>query len=132
MVYTMDKKLAMFLDRPPLVMRQYCDMEAPADVNISDDDTTRMRSKGVSLDALGFSTGGKSSPITFIRLRFLLAIIKEEILEMQLGTNKSTVREKAPYVAHCGSKKTVKRELTHAPDRFCLGSMHCGSLFPAI
>ncbi|RAH49604.1 fungal specific transcription factor domain-containing protein [Aspergillus brunneoviolaceus CBS 621.78] len=59
MVYTIDKKLAMFLDRPPLVMRQYCDMEAPADVNISDDDTTRMKSKGVSLDALGLSNGRK-------------------------------------------------------------------------
>ncbi|RAH81940.1 hypothetical protein BO86DRAFT_448179 [Aspergillus japonicus CBS 114.51] len=98
MVYTMDKKLATFLDRPPLVTRQYCDMEAPADVNISDSDATGMRSEGISFDALGFTIGGKSSPITFIRLRFLLAIIKEEILELQLGTNKSTIPEKTPQI----------------------------------
>ncbi|PYI19636.1 hypothetical protein BO99DRAFT_432544 [Aspergillus violaceofuscus CBS 115571] len=98
MIYTMDKKLATFLDRPPLVTRQYCDMEAPADVNISDSDATGMRSEGISFDALGFTIGGKSSPITFIRLRFLLAIIKEEILELQLGTNKSTIPEKTPQI----------------------------------
>ncbi|OGM51313.1 hypothetical protein ABOM_000423 [Aspergillus bombycis] len=97
-VYTMDKTIATVLSRPPLMARQYCDMEAPADRNFDGlTATTDMESQcDDSADALGFNGNANCISISFIRLRFLLAVIKEETLELHLGTNTSTTIDKAP------------------------------------
>ncbi|KAE8381505.1 hypothetical protein BDV26DRAFT_78120 [Aspergillus bertholletiae] len=85
-VYAMDKTIATILGRPPSITRHYCVLKPPLDIDDDMDIPGYERSLQM-LDSNGWNTDGKRRPSTFIRLRFLLATIREEILELHLGVN---------------------------------------------
>ncbi|KAJ5514051.1 Acyl-CoA N-acyltransferase [Penicillium fimorum] len=86
--FYMDKMIASFVGRPPLMNGRFCTLAAPLDLSdevlIAGGDVLR---KAISeLDSAGWNTQGKLHLVTPTRLRFQLAIIREETLEVVLGT----------------------------------------------
>ena len=88
--FYMDKMMASFVGRPPLMNYRYCNLEPPLDV--SDDvliEGGASLDKAISeLDSNGWNTLGKAYRMTTSRLRFQLAISREQTLDIALGTNK--------------------------------------------
>ncbi|OGM41845.1 hypothetical protein ABOM_009633 [Aspergillus bombycis] len=85
-VYSMDKTIATILGRPPSMTRHYCVLKPPLDIDDDVDPPNYERSLQM-LDSNGWNTDGKRRPSTIVRLRFLLATVREEILELHLGVN---------------------------------------------
>lgn len=85
-VYSIDKTIATILGRPPLINRHYCVLDPPLDV---DDDLPgpQLQAELGSLDEHGWNTDGKRRSTTFIRLQYLLATVREEVLEALLGAH---------------------------------------------
>jgi len=86
-VYAMDKTIATTLGRPPLIHRSYCSLDAPLDF---DDDGLvglELEHELAKLDQHGWNTDGRRRTTTFMRLRYLLATVREEVLELHLGVN---------------------------------------------
>ncbi|KAK3382108.1 hypothetical protein B0T24DRAFT_600503 [Lasiosphaeria ovina] len=89
-VYSMDKAIATTLGRPPLIHRNYCVLDAPLDFD--DDDLTgrELEHELQKLDQHGWNTDGRRRSTSFMRLRYLLATVREEVLELHLGVNSTT------------------------------------------
>ncbi|KAI9929946.1 hypothetical protein MW887_011756 [Aspergillus wentii] len=88
MVYTMDKIFATIIGRPPFLNRHYCILDLPEDLSNEMNDHN-------------FSSTFRSShspSVSYIHLRFLLSIIREEILELHLGTNKTNIPARASQI----------------------------------
>lgn len=90
-VYSMDKNMATILGRPPLIHRNYCVLDAPLDFD--DDDLTgpELERELRKLNRHGWNTDGRRRSTTFMRLRYLLATVREEALELHLGVSGSAV-----------------------------------------
>lgn len=87
--FSIDKVIATFVGRPPLMNGRFCTLAAPLDL---DDETLvaggDLLDKAISkLDSAGWNTEGLLHTITPTRLRYQLAIIREETLELVLGTH---------------------------------------------
>ncbi|KAL2217004.1 hypothetical protein M432DRAFT_592153 [Thermoascus aurantiacus ATCC 26904] len=79
--FVVDKSLATYLRRPPLLQSRYCVLTPPLDIddeedtvqsNVSVDETAEY------LNEYGWNVGGVPRPITFIRLRFLNLLRRAE------------------------------------------------------
>ncbi|KAK3356638.1 hypothetical protein B0T25DRAFT_497311 [Lasiosphaeria hispida] len=86
-VYSMDKTIATRLGRPPLIHRNYCVLDAPLDFD--DDSLTgpSLEHELLKLNGHGWNTDGRRRTTTYMRLRYLLATVREKILELYLGVN---------------------------------------------
>lgn len=81
--------VATFVGRPPLMNYRYCSLTPPLDLNddvlVAGGDTL---SRAISeLDSAGWDTHGARHRISPTRLRFQLAIFREQTLEIALGTH---------------------------------------------
>lgn len=97
----MDKMVATFVGRPPLMNSKFCTPTAPLD--LSDADLVAggdVLNKAISeLDSTGWNTKGMLHEVTPIILRYQLAIIREETLEVVLGTHEQhNLIQKSEYV----------------------------------
>lgn len=92
----MDKNVATALGRPPQMNRYYCVLEPPLDI---DDEVTGpdLQQQLRMLDQNGWNMDGKRRPASLVRLRFLLATVREEILEHHLGVDKTDIGAKSQY-----------------------------------
>lgn len=96
-VYGRDKQVAAFLGRPPRLSHRYCKMEMPLDLS-----DAQVCMEGAELDAAlatldpnGWSTIGFSNRVTWLRVWFGEARVREEILELALGSDDENVDERA-------------------------------------
>ncbi|KAK3717656.1 hypothetical protein LTR37_005723 [Vermiconidia calcicola] len=91
-VYGHDKVVATFLGRPPRLSHRYCKMESPLD--LSDDqlflEGPELDACLSTLDANGWNTTGNLHRTTWLRVWFQHCRIREDILEIALGSNNST------------------------------------------
>lgn len=101
-VYGHDKILATFLGRPPRLSHRYCKMEMPLDLS---DDQLFNSGTGpeqdaivASLDANGWNTSGQLSSTTWGRVWFQHCCIREDILEIALGTGDEDITSRANQV----------------------------------
>jgi hypothetical protein len=82
-----DKCVATFVGRPPLINYRYCTLTPPLD--LSDDVLVSggeaLENAIAELDEAGWDRHGKKHRTSLVRIRFLLAIYREEILELALG-----------------------------------------------
>ncbi|KAE8131229.1 hypothetical protein BDV38DRAFT_288897 [Aspergillus pseudotamarii] len=86
--YRTDKNLATFLGRPPRLPYHYCDVGLPLDLDdhsvvldsLSLDKTVRQ----LTPDGWGTFNGGLR-PATVIRLRYMIARLREQVMELSLG-----------------------------------------------
>ncbi|CRG89088.1 Regulator of drug sensitivity 1 [Talaromyces islandicus] len=97
--YYMDKNIATALGRPPQMNRYYCILEPPLDI---DDGVTGLdlQRQLRMLDQNGWNMDGKRRPASLIRLRFLLATVREEILELHIGVDKIDIGTKSQLALH--------------------------------
>lgn len=85
--YTIDKALATFLGRPPLISWRYCDIPMPLDLSwdeIAAEPTTRAAAIA-NLNTDGWNKNGTLQMGTWARLSLLTSIIREKVLELSLS-----------------------------------------------
>ena len=87
MIYKNDKAVATFTGRPPLLSAKYATTPLPLD--ISDEELlfgnrTPPANYRLRIDSNGWSTTGEVYPMTVQRSKGMIAIVREEILEMAL------------------------------------------------
>lgn len=94
--YQFDKSLATFLGRPPRLPWRYSDSKLPLD--ISDEALVDVKSSPETMqdtfDAGGWNTSGVYQRSSWIRLRFLISILREEIMELSHQTAGGEMVEK--------------------------------------
>ncbi|KAJ5198565.1 uncharacterized protein N7498_007682 [Penicillium cinerascens] len=82
--YQVDKLICTFFDRPPRILRRYSDCKMPLD--LADDeilaDTNEVDRVGLILDPEGWSATPRYASSTWARLRYVLSVFREEILEV--------------------------------------------------
>lgn len=95
--YGHDKVIATFLGRPPRLSHRYCKMEMPLD--LSDDE---LFLEGAELDAVlatldpnGWNTRGNLNRCTWIRVWFQHCRLREDILEIALGSEDEDISHRA-------------------------------------
>ncbi|KAH6897073.1 hypothetical protein B0T10DRAFT_526316 [Thelonectria olida] len=87
-VFNIDKVMVSFTGRPPLISRRYASTPLPLDLR--DDDLiaggdTLARAIDM-LDEHGWNTDGRLHSSTLLRARGMIAYIREQLLEIALGT----------------------------------------------
>ena len=87
-VFNIDKILASFTGRPPFLSHRYASCPMPLDV---DDETFFMpveeRLKVIAkLKPNGWNSEGRITSATYVRVNTCLAIVRDEILEISLGS----------------------------------------------
>lgn len=86
-VFIVDKACASFNGRPPLLSRKY--LLTPPPLDLSDDvlscDHETIMKEVSKLDERGWNREGKLYPVTIVRARRALMVVKDEILELALG-----------------------------------------------
>ncbi|KAF7561652.1 hypothetical protein G7046_g2494 [Stylonectria norvegica] len=84
-VFIADKFLATCVGRPPLLTRRFCSMKLPLDLDdailLSDRDTFETYVSH-SLDANGWNVDGLFHSSSLLRVRMMVALIRDEILEL--------------------------------------------------
>jgi len=94
-VYCSDKTHSSLNGTPPLLPRRYCDIEPCLDLDpeayyLSESELAVAIN---SLDANGWNTDGKLFDTTLLRAKVHMSAIREEILELSLGTNNVVTHE---------------------------------------
>ncbi|GAB1195567.1 hypothetical protein APSETT444_004828 [Aspergillus pseudonomiae] len=79
--------------------RHYCVLKPPLDID-DDIDLPNYERSLQMLDSNGWNTDGKRRPATIVRLRFLLATVREEILELHLGVNYVDIEGKTSHMKY--------------------------------
>ncbi|CRG87130.1 Peroxisome proliferation transcriptional regulator [Talaromyces islandicus] len=84
--YNCDKNLATFMGRPPLIPRRYCNVVAPLDISeeVLVAGSEAVAQAAAQLDPLGWNPNSIHR-ISFLRLRYFVALLREEVLEIVLG-----------------------------------------------
>ncbi|KAH6629930.1 hypothetical protein B0J18DRAFT_474431 [Chaetomium sp. MPI-SDFR-AT-0129] len=106
-IFSLDKTVATILGRPPIIHRHYCVLDAPLD--LEDDDLTgpQCEHELQKLDQNGWNTDGRRRSTSYMRLRYLLAMLREEALELLLGSSVGP-----PDRAHCPSNMKYSSAVT--------------------
>ncbi|KAI5357037.1 hypothetical protein Slin14017_G123580 [Septoria linicola] len=111
--YGHDKTMASFLGRPPRLSHRYCKMEAPLD--LSDDELfsegPELEAAVSKLDSNGWNTGGHLHRNTWLRVWFQHCRIREDILEIALGSDEEDIAYQAEKV-----RVKMERVLNSFPD----------------
>lgn len=86
-IFYMDKVLASFSGRPPLMSRRYARTPPPLDLKDEHllSDKATLAGHVANLDENGWNTEGGLYSATFIRARVMLARIRDELFEIALG-----------------------------------------------
>lgn len=91
--YTHDKSISLFVGRPPRLSYRYCKLEMPLD--LSGDELIMegvdLQNAIASLDSNGWNTTGNLYRVTWNRVWFLYGRIREEVLEVSLGSDDADV-----------------------------------------
>ncbi|KAK5720374.1 hypothetical protein LTR17_015091 [Elasticomyces elasticus] len=98
--YGRDKQVATFLGRPPRLSYRYCKMEAPLDLS---DDQLWMQGPDLDvvlsqLDSNGWNTSGNLCRTTWLRVWFQHCRMREDILEVALGSDEEDVSYKGEQI----------------------------------
>ena len=87
-VYCLDKRACTFVGRPPRMSRKYCSMQLPLGLGI---ESWALQGQALEeaverLDATGWDTGESIRGTHWTRCTLISSIIREDILELSLGT----------------------------------------------
>lgn len=87
--FKLDKGIVSFTGRPPLITRHYVSTPLPLDLKddyLFADRTTLEHAVANTLDSRGWNTEGGFYNSTIIRARAILAVIRDEVFEIALGS----------------------------------------------
>lgn len=86
-IFIADKFLATFVGRPALLTRRFCSIQLPLDLDdgvlLSDKDTFQRQL--VRLDSDGWDMDSRLHSASILRVRTMVALIRDEILEIGLS-----------------------------------------------
>jgi hypothetical protein len=86
-IFIADKFLATFVGRPALLTRRFCSIQLPLDLNdsalLSDEETFNIYLS--RLDNHGWDMDGRLHSASVLRARTMVALIRDEILEIGLS-----------------------------------------------
>ncbi|KAJ5274089.1 hypothetical protein N7478_009214 [Penicillium angulare] len=84
--YAMDKALATFLGRPPLISGRYCDLRMPLDLSCEqiNAEPAEIEAAIEGLDSAGWNQDGSLERGACARVTLIGAIIREKVLELSL------------------------------------------------
>lgn len=86
-VFIADKFLAAFVGRPALLTRRFCSIQLPLDLDddalLSDKETFQRHL--LLVDSNGWDMDGRLHSASVLRVRTMVALIRDEILEIGLG-----------------------------------------------
>lgn len=87
-IFVMDKFLSSFLGRTPLLTRRFCALPLPLDL---DDAALRVDARSFQrqmdeLDIRGWNTHGGFYAGSLLRVRLVLSLVRDEMLEAVLGS----------------------------------------------
>ncbi|KAJ5618987.1 Transcription factor [Penicillium lagena] len=93
--YAMDKTLATFLGRPPLISCRYCDIEFPLDLSCEEIAAPpEVRNAAIAkLTPDGWNSEGSLVKGSWARVYFLTSILREKILELSLSRQSDNLAE---------------------------------------
>ena len=98
--YGHDKLVATFLGRPPRLSHRYCRMEVPLD--LSDEqlflEGAELEAAIAQLDSNGWNTTGTINRTTWRRAWFEYCRIREDILEIALGTGEDDISHQVSQI----------------------------------
>lgn len=109
-IFITDKFLAAFVGRPALLTRRFCSIQLPLDLDdrilLSDNETfQRHRSR---LDNHGWDVDGRLHSASILRVRTMVALIRDEILEIGLSYVDTHKMEDIMYGKHTYLAATYK------------------------
>ncbi len=85
-IFTRDKLGVAFTGRPPLISHRYFSTPMPLDIGDQDLlDAASLERAAQSLDGNGWNTDGKLHSSTAIRARFMISMIRDELVEATLS-----------------------------------------------
>lgn len=96
-VYAIEKAMCTFVGRPPRISRRFCMIELPMDADFEEivkEGPERDRVLA-SLDPAGWNTDGKFRTASAARKFVMVNLIREEVLELSLGTEQGNIVEMA-------------------------------------
>lgn len=94
-IFISDKLGATFTGRPPLISRRYMSTPLPLDIpdaDLAGDESTLFKAVQ-SLDSQGWNTDGAIYPSTVMRARCMIALVRDEIIEVALNNGAHISRE---------------------------------------
>lgn len=105
-IYCADKDAATITGRPPRISRKYCMRQMPLDLSDEDlstasPDITRLSDQ---LDGNGWNTGARICRATWIRVKMLLSVVREDILELSLGPILDDTLTRAQWVQNVADR----------------------------
>ncbi|KAF4342052.1 general amidase [Fusarium beomiforme] len=86
-IFIVDKFLATFVGRPPLLTRRFCSIKLPLDIKESAllADKENFQRQHLHLDQSGWNTDGSIYASSLLRVRMMIALVRDEILEVILA-----------------------------------------------
>lgn len=99
--YTLDKALASFLGRPPLISWRFCSFDMPLDLNLEEvvAKPPRRDAAIAKLDQDGWNTGGHLNKGSGVRGFLLISIGREKIMELYLSNQTDGLMERVESVS---------------------------------
>ncbi|OAR03112.1 hypothetical protein LLEC1_06387 [Akanthomyces lecanii] len=118
-IFTRDKLAVAFTGRPPLISHRYFSTPMPLDIADQDLlDPASLERAAQSLDDKGWNTDGKLHSSTAIRARFMISMIRDELVEATLS--------KASHV-DIDYLLDLRNRQCSLPDQFPKGLRFCAS-----
>ncbi|KAM0518942.1 hypothetical protein ACHAPE_003932 [Trichoderma viride] len=109
-IFIADKFLATFVGRPALLTRRFCSIQLPLDLDdgalLSDKETFQRHLLRVASD--GWDMDGRLHPASILRVRTLIALLRDEILEIGLGYIEDHNVDDIMYETHLPSRKYLQ------------------------
>lgn len=99
--FTIDKILATFLGRPPLISWRYCDIQLPLDLSFEEmiSDPVFLNDKIARLERNGgWNDEGTMRKGAWARVSLFKSILREKVLELSLSYRVEDIRRKVEYV----------------------------------
>ncbi|VUC25216.1 unnamed protein product [Clonostachys rosea] len=86
-IFIVDKNLATFVGRPPLLTRRFCSIKLPLDLDDTAlvSDIEGFQEQVRALDSNGWNQSGHIHSSSILRFRMMVALIRDAILEIGLG-----------------------------------------------
>ena len=99
--YSMDKVLATFLGRPPLISWRYCDIQMPLDLSIEEifaDPVVRDAAIARLDGKEGWNLESSLVKGTWPRIALTTSVLREKVLELSLSWQLENLSQRVEYV----------------------------------
>jgi hypothetical protein len=114
--YLQDKTLSTFLGRPLRISKRHTDIKMPLDLSdveiMGDESTLQVAIQALSED--GWNTHGRYLRASWVRLRYIAAMYREEILDLASAKLDDAVETQLQYAPTSQSLKTTTNTNTHS------------------